>query len=62
MRGFAVEAFAPVLFLEGPLGQADVGLGGGFALLERIHAALLLQYSLRTMVHHNLVVFFGAMI
>ncbi len=37
MSGFAVESLAPMLFFEGPFGQADVGLVGGFAFLERIH-------------------------
>ncbi len=47
MRGFAVKALAAVLFFEGALGQADVGLVGGFAFFERIHVALQLQYTAR---------------
>ena len=43
MRALAVKALAPVLFLEGAFRQADVGLRGDFAFLERIHAHLLLS-------------------
>ena len=45
--GLAVETLAAVLFLEGALGQADMGLIGGFAFFERIHVALHLQYTAR---------------
>ena len=45
MRGFAVKALAAVFFFEGALGQADMGLVGGFAFFERIHVALHLQYT-----------------
>src|SRR5580704_2887005 len=37
VRGFPVESLAPMLFLEGPFGQADMGLIGSLAFLERIH-------------------------
>ena len=40
MRGFAVKALAAVFFFESALGQADMGLIGGFAFFERIHVAL----------------------
>jgi hypothetical protein len=40
MRALTVKAFAPVLFFEGPFGQADVGLRGNFAFFQRIHAPL----------------------
>jgi hypothetical protein len=40
MRALAVEAFAAVLFFEGPFRQADVGLRGDFAFFQRIHAPL----------------------
>ncbi len=39
VRRLAIEAFAPMLFLECAIGQPDVRLARGFALLERIHAA-----------------------
>src|SRR5260221_175163 len=42
VRGFSVEALAPVLFLERPIRQPHMGLAGGLALLERIHALGLL--------------------
>jgi hypothetical protein len=37
VRGLAVESAAPMLFFEGPFRDADVGLTGGLAFLERIH-------------------------
>src|SRR2546429_7205922 len=51
VRRLAIEALAPVLFLERAVRQPDVGLRRRFALLERIHAASFL--SLLTYLQHS---------
>jgi hypothetical protein len=40
MRGFAVKALTAMFFFKSALGQANMGLIGGFAFFERIHVAL----------------------